>query len=105
DKNRLAATAQLYIAKGLHEIIKRHETSDKEQGAIKKYRTKNRELRVASCELRDILSGGISENKIIQEYFKSKNLLINKKPATPYGDAGLSVGQINYFTSTTREEF
>ncbi|MDD3498559.1 MAG: hypothetical protein PHH24_03600 [Candidatus Moranbacteria bacterium] len=105
DKNRLAATAQLYIAKGLHEIIKRHETSDKEQGAIKKYRTKNRELRVASCELRVILSGGISENKIIQEYFKSKNLLINKKPATPYGDAGLSVGQINYFTSTTREEF
>lgn len=75
DNKRLAATAQLYIAQGLYKIIKKHSENPKV-----------------------ILSGGLSENKIIKEYFESKNILQNKNPATPYGDAGLSVGQINYFS-------
>lgn len=75
DKKRLAATTQLYIAEGLHKIIY---------------------LETKNYKLKTILSGGISNNKIISKYFESKNLLQNKKSRIARGDAGLSVGQINY---------
>ena len=76
DKKRLAATAQLYIAEGLHEIIY---------------------LKTKNYKLKTILSGGISNNKIISDYFESKKLLQNKKSRIARGDAGLSVGQIIHY--------
>lgn len=77
DKKRLAATAQLYIANGLYEIIKK-------------------ELQVTSCELQEIiLSGGISNNKIIYNYFAHKKTgNSNEPPVIPRSDAGISFGQI-----------
>lgn len=87
DPKRLAATAQLYIAQGMHEVIKRYEKRD----------MRKRSSQISNLRPQVYLSGGLSENKIIKDYFASKNLLINKSPATPCGDAGLSVGQINYY--------
>lgn len=76
NKHRLAATAQLYIAQGLYRIIKRH-SLQKEPSII--------------------LSGGISDNKIISDYFQSQEILANKKTGIARGDAGLSYGQIVCF--------
>ncbi len=111
DKKRLAATAQLYIAQGLHEIIKKHQIKNTKKR--KTLKTKSfptsilRSIEVKKSEnfLQNvILSGGISNNKIIYDYFQSKNILANssdtsskaqnKKTGIPLGDAGLSVGQI-----------
>lgn len=69
DNNRLAATAQQYIAEGLFKII---EKSDSQSQIV--------------------LGGGIGNNKIVSEYFHSKGAWKNKK--VPRGDAGLSLGQI-----------
>ncbi len=87
DKKRLAATAQLYIAQGLHKIIKKniHNT---------KYAMPN-----------TFLAGGISNNKIISSYFNAKGTSANKKiypvkskfNRVPRGDAGISFGQIIYY--------
>jgi hydrogenase maturation protein HypF len=80
DKKRLAATAQLYIAEGLANIIKTRDT---------KYNIRNA-----------ILSGGIANNKIISEYFENKKTdTSSRMPVVqvPRGDAGLSLGQIIYF--------
>ncbi len=76
DKSRLAATAQLYIAQGLHEIVTSYE------------------LRVTKC----YIAGGIANNKIISDYFESKKIRTNKK--VPRGDAGLSFGQIIHYLLT-----
>ena len=76
DKKRLAATAQLYIAEGLYEIIK-------------KLQTKNRKLKTV------YFGGGLANNKIISNYLKSKGVVLNKK--IPRGDAGISFGQIIYY--------
>lgn len=73
DKKRLAATAQLYIAQGLHEIIK--------DSSIINYQS--------------FASGGLTNNKIISRYFQSKNIYLNNK--IHRGDAGLSFGQISWF--------
>ncbi len=73
DKHRLATTAQIYIAQGLYKIIKKHSLQ------------KNTYI---------ILSGGISDNKIISNYFKSQRVLVNEKSDIARGDAGLSYGQI-----------
>ena len=122
DKQRLAATAQLYIAQGVHEIIKRHKTrSIKHRTHIvghgaqsMGHGTYNIEHKTCNAERgtfrtkmikqdanykmpKIILSGGISDNEIILNYFKSKNILINKNSPIPFGDAGLSIGQIAFY--------
>lgn len=74
DKHRLAATAQLYLAQGLREIIRQ----DAERKKKKKFLI--------------YLAGGITNNKIISEYFNSRGAINNKK--IPRGGAGLSFGQI-----------
>ncbi|MFA7208918.1 MAG: hypothetical protein WC120_01410 [Parcubacteria group bacterium] len=75
DRNRLAATAQLYIAQGLYRII-----SD------------------ADFEIRDFyLAGGIANNKIISGYLDSKGAYASR--TIPRGDAGLSFGQIVFYLS------
>ena len=82
DKRRLSATAQLYIAQGFYEIIKKHSFKNKNK------LTNN-----------IILSGGISDNKIISNYFISQKKLQNKKPFIARGDNGLSFGQILFYIS------
>lgn len=77
DKKRLSATAQLYIAHGLHEIIKKHDVSK-----------------------HVYLSGGISTNKIISNYFAFTKMLQNEKSTVARGDSGLSFGQIMYHLLT-----
>jgi hydrogenase maturation protein HypF len=79
DKRRLAATAQLYIAQGLYEIIQKQH----------RLRTTNHGPRTVFA------SGGLTNNKIISRYFTSKNIYLNKN--IPRGDAGLSFGQIMFF--------
>jgi hydrogenase maturation protein HypF len=81
DKKRLAATAQLYIAEGLDEIIK---------------------IQAKNYPPQIFLAGGIANNKIISEYFESKNIYPVKLSRSefigvPRGDAGLSFGQIIYY--------
>jgi hydrogenase maturation protein HypF len=83
DKKRLAATAQLYIAQGLDEIIK---------------------LQTKFHPPQIFLSGGIANNKIISEYFTSKKNKAGIPSGTPAvqiprGDAGVSFGQIVYYLS------
>ncbi len=75
DKRHLAAAAQLYIARGLHEIIK-------------KSKIKNQKSKM-------FFSGGLANNKIISSYLESSGAYKNKK--VPRGDAGLSFGQIIYY--------
>ena len=75
DKKRLAATAQLYIAQGLYEILKKFHNS--------KFKIHN-----------SYFAGGITNNKIISSYLEGKGVYTNKK--IPRGDAGLSFGQIIY---------
>ncbi|MFH1233469.1 MAG: hypothetical protein V1649_02340 [Patescibacteria group bacterium] len=79
DKKRLAATAQLYIAQGLYQIVKN--------------------LQLTTCNKQPVFfAGGIANNKIISAYLESKDVYLNKK--IPRGDAGLSFGQIIYFLLT-----
>jgi len=77
EAGRLAATAQLYIAQGLWEII------NKEQGIRNKEQNKF------------YIAGGIANNKIISSFFESKGTYLSKN--IPLGDAGLSFGQIIYY--------
>ena len=77
DKKRLAATAQLYIAKGLYEIAKTKQDNPK-----------------------IYLGGGITKNKIILKFLETKNTKTNKffhNKKIPCGDASLSFGQIVYY--------
>lgn len=76
DKKRLAVTAQLYIAKGLYEIIAKSSIDNSQPPII-------------------FAGGGLTNNKIILEYFESKGVIINKKKLR--GDAGISFGQICYY--------
>jgi hydrogenase maturation protein HypF len=91
DKKRLAATAQLYIAQGLYEIIKKNVPNTRYQ-------------------LPDtFIAGGIANNKIISDYLISKGAYASKKiypvklpngtifNGVPRGDAGLSFGQVVYY--------
>ncbi len=78
DKKRLAATAQLYIAEGLYEIIKKQ-----------KKQKKKKEIFIA---------GGIANNKIIAKYLISKGAYDGKLISR--GDAGISFGQILYYLSS-----
>jgi len=67
DKRRLAATAQMYIAQGIHKIA-------------------------AQYELPIVFTGGVAYNKMISGYMKEKSVLLNKDLAP--GDANISFGQI-----------
>jgi len=85
DKKRLAATAQQYIASGLYGIVA-ESINAKPVGNQKIYKS-------------DIFfAGGITDNKIISSYLRSKQATANKK--IPRGDAGISFGQINYYLLT-----
>ena len=75
DKKRLAATAQIYIAQGLHKIITLETKSQKPKAIF--------------------ISGGLANNKIISSFLESKGAYGAKK--IPRGDAGLSFGQIIYY--------
>lgn len=74
DKKRLAATAQLYIATGLYEIIKLQSSSHKPQAIF--------------------AGGGMTNNRIISGYLTRKDVYISEK--IPRGDEGLAFGQIIY---------
>ncbi|MDP1619386.1 MAG: hypothetical protein Q8M12_00130, partial [bacterium] len=75
DSSRLAATAQLYIAEGLYEILC-HSGLGLESG---------------------FFAGGLANNEAISKYLVSKGVYANKK--IPRGDAGLSFGQIIFYLS------
>jgi len=80
DKRRLAATAQLYVAKGFLKIA-----SDYVKINYKESKNK----------LPIVFSGGCAFNRIMTSYVISKNVLINKE--TSCGDGGISAGQIGYY--------
>jgi len=66
DKRKLAATAQMYIAKGLFEIAKK----------------KNKPI---------VFTGGVAYNQMISGFMKDKGVLMNKD--IPPGDGGVCAGQ------------
>jgi len=68
DKGQLAATSQMYIAKGLLEIAKQE--------------NKNSPI---------VSSGGVAYNKMISEYMIQNNVIFNKE--IPCGDGGICYGQ------------
>ncbi len=70
NKSKLAATAQLYLAKGFLELAKQNNPNN----------------------LPILFSGGVAYNKIITTYLTNNQVLINKK--IPPGDGGISYGQI-----------
>jgi hydrogenase maturation protein HypF len=70
DKKGLAATAQVYLAKGLLKIINLN------GGKI-------------------FLGGGLVKNKIITEYLSGENIFFNKEISS--GDEGLSWGQLCFY--------
>ncbi len=76
DKRRLAATAQKYIAEGLFEIIKNHDS---------------RFMLHNSC----FAAGGMANNKIISAYLEKQGVYLSKK--IPRGDEGIVFGQIVYY--------
>lgn len=78
DKKRLAATAQIYIVKGLAEIVENGEKAG---------------------EYECFFSGGMADNTIMSRYLSSQGYYLSKK--IPRGDAGLSFGQIIYYLSGT----
>jgi len=69
DKKRLAATAQKYLAEGLFRIAQKN-------------------------KLKIYAAGGMTNNKIISDYFASKKIVLNTKLAR--GDGTLSFGQMVY---------
>jgi len=68
EKGQLAATAQMYIAKGLFNIAKQE----------------NKKIPV-------VLSGGVGYNTMISGYMMKNNVLFNKE--IPCGDGGICYGQ------------
>ena len=70
EKGKLAATAQMYIAKGLQMI------------AEKTASTKNIPI---------VFSGGVAYNRMISEYMLTHDVLVNKE--LPAGDGGICYGQ------------
>lgn len=77
DKKRLAATAQIYLAKGLYKIILNSQFSISKQ--------------IQNC----YFGGGIANNKIISNYLEKRGIITNK--TIPRGDAGISFGQVISF--------
>ncbi len=73
DKNKLAATSQLYLAQSFYEIAKKY-------------------------NFPIYFAGGIANNKIISSFLESHGAITNKK--IPRGDAGISFGQICFYLLT-----
>ena len=69
DKGRLAATAQMYLAKGFFEIAKQK----------------------AGNEAPIVLSGGVAYNRMISEFMMKNDVIVNKD--VPCGDGGICYGQ------------
>lgn len=74
DKSRLAATAQLYLAKGFYQVAQNQGLSD------------------------IYFSGGMANNKIMSQYLQIQGVYLNKK--IPCGDKGISLGQLGYYILT-----
>jgi hydrogenase maturation factor HypF (carbamoyltransferase family) len=70
DKERLAATVQAYLAKGLYQIASRFERPI-------------------------VFSGGCAYNRIMSSFLIEKRVYVNEN--VPCGDGGISFGQIAYF--------
>ena len=68
DKGRLAATTQMYIAKGLFMIAEKQ-----------------------ANKTPIVFSGGVAYNRMISEYMMKNNVLFNKE--IPSGDGGICYGQ------------
>ncbi|MDP3057651.1 MAG: hypothetical protein Q8N37_04015 [bacterium] len=83
DKKRLAATAQLYVARGLYEIIK-----------------KNHKSLIINHKSGFFAAGGMANNKIISSYLEKQGVYIPKK--IPRGDEGIAIGQIIYYLTNSR---
>lgn len=79
DKQRLAATAQSYIANGLWSIIEEYKKNNNHSFDV-------------------FFSGGMANNHILSSILASKGIYLNKK--IPRGDAGISFGQITCFLLT-----
>lgn len=69
DKGRLAATAQMYLAKGFFEMAKQK----------------------AGNEVPIVLSGGVAYNRMISEFMMKNDVIVNKD--IPCGDGGICYGQ------------
>jgi hydrogenase maturation protein HypF len=69
DKGRLAATAQMYLAKGFFEMAKQK----------------------AGNEAPIVLSGGVAYNRMISEFMMKNDVIVNKD--IPCGDGGICYGQ------------
>ena len=92
DKKRLAATVQLYLAEGLHEIIQKDNTLPLplySGGDVPTYSSGQRGFRTLPIIF---FSGGLAQNKIISNYLESRGAYAAK--TIPPGDAGLSFGQV-----------
>ena len=76
NKSRLAATAQMYLAKGLGEIVEKIRNTSKSES---------------------FFSGGMADNKIMSDCLSAQGFYLSKK--IPRGDAGLSFGQLAYYLS------
>jgi hydrogenase maturation factor HypF (carbamoyltransferase family) len=70
EKGKLAATAQMYIAKGLFMIA---------------------EKTVSAKNVPIVFSGGVAYNRMISEYMLKHGALVNKE--LPAGDGGICYGQ------------
>lgn len=86
DKKRLAATAQIYLAKGLLKIAKDYAENNKNS----KEKDKNKTFKIT-------FTGGCAKNKLMSDYLKEKGVILNKN--TDCTDAGIALGQIYYFIS------
>lgn len=71
DKGELAATAQMYLAKGLLQIGKQATNGNIEHM---------------------VFSGGVAYNRMISEFMIKKGVLVNKE--IPCGDGGICYGQV-----------
>lgn len=86
NKTRLATTAQLYIAQGLHKIINRYHSN---------FILKSKQIPKQVKSNHIFFAGGMANNKIIYEYLISHSVYVSQD--IPRGDAGLSFGQIVYY--------
>lgn len=76
DKKKLAATVQMYLAKGLYEIASKF----------------NKPI---------VFSGGCAYNALMSSFLIEKGVHVNGK--VPSGDGGISFGQIAYYLAYSRD--
>ncbi len=83
NRKRLAATAQIYLARGLYSILKKNENG--------RFLNKQIKSKIQTC----FFSGGMANNRFMADYFSSKGFYLSQK--VPRGDEGLSLGQLFYY--------